>query len=211
MDIGIINTLRLNVRYFGVRTIFHPVILASRYLKIQKLDGTVIVHNRSIGAIRIGFGDVGIIDKPYRRSLWSNTGTIEFRGKASLGPATRLAVSGDLIIGNGTAVNANSDIICRKEIIIGDECLISWECLLMDTDFHSVYREDKPDEILNADNGIIIGNHVWIGCRTTVLKGSEIPDDSIVAAGGVVTKCLKKEHTVYRGNDTLYEGINWRE
>lgn len=114
LDIGIINTLRLNIRYFGVGAIFHPIILASKYLKIQKLKGTVVAHNKSIGAVRIGFGNVGIIDKSYQRSLWSNTGIIEFKGRANFGPATRLAVSGHLTIGNMAAVNANSDIICRK-------------------------------------------------------------------------------------------------
>lgn len=49
LEIGLINTLRLNIRYFGLSGMFHPVILASRHLKIQKMEGQVIVHDRALG------------------------------------------------------------------------------------------------------------------------------------------------------------------
>ena len=35
---------------------------------------------------------------------------------------------------------------------------------------------------------IIIGNNVWIGARTVILPGVKIGDNSIIAAGAVVTK-----------------------
>ncbi len=55
LSIGIINTLRMNIRYFSLKSIFHPIILASRNLKIIKLEGSIISEDHSIGAIKIGF------------------------------------------------------------------------------------------------------------------------------------------------------------
>lgn len=33
-----------------------------------------------------------------------------------------------------------------------------------------------------------IGNHVWIGTRVTILKGVNIGDGAVIAAGSVITK-----------------------
>jgi acetyltransferase-like isoleucine patch superfamily enzyme len=35
---------------------------------------------------------------------------------------------------------------------------------------------------------IHIGNHVWIGMNVTILKGVQIGDGAIIAAGAVVTR-----------------------
>ena len=52
-----------------------------------------------------------------------------------------------LFLGNNIWVTGgNTTIICNKNIMINDDCLLSWDILLMDTDFH---------KILNSDNTII--------------------------------------------------------
>lgn len=208
LEIGIINTVKMNFYYFGMGGVLHPIILASKHVKIQSLKGKVIAHDVSKGAIQVGFGYVGIVDKKYRRTLWENTGTIEFFGKAHLGVGTKIACSGKLSIGKMVLINANTDIVCRKEILIGENSIIAWECLLMDTDFHSIYGIDSTKE-LNPDKAIKIGNHVWIGCRTTILKGSEIPDDSIVAACSTITKSFAENKAVYGSNVILKRNVEW--
>lgn len=55
--------------------------------------------------------------------------------------------------------------------------------IIRDSDNHTIhydgFEKSKP---------IIIGNHVWIGMRATILKGVTIGDGAIIAAGAVVTK-----------------------
>lgn len=51
----------------------------------------------------------------------------------------------------------------------------------MDTDYHSI--DGKPYTV-----PVTIGNHVWIGCKSIILKGVNIGDGAIIAAGSVVTK-----------------------
>lgn len=208
LEIGIINTIRMNLYYFGVGGVLKPVILASKHVKIQCLKGNVIAHDMSRGAIQLGFGYVGTVDKKYRRTLWENSGTIEFFGKSNLGLGTKITCSGKLSIGKRVSINANSDIICRKEISIGNDSLMSWECLLMDSDFHSIYEIDSKNRI-NPDKPIRIGDRVWIGCRSTILKGCEIPDDSIIAACSTVTKSFTEGHAVYGNDMVLKRNIEW--
>lgn len=86
-----------------------------------------------------------------------------------------------LILGKDSYINSDCKIRCRKEIRIGNKCAISHDFTIMDSDFHRINGKDLSEPV-------IIGNHVWIGTRVTVLKGITIGDGCIVAAGSVVTK-----------------------
>ena len=77
----------------------------------------------------------------------------------------------------------------------------------MDTDFHGIYRNGIKT---NEDRPIVIGNHCWIGMRSIVLKGADIPYDSVIAAGSIVTKKLSKSHCVYAGNQIIKSDIDWK-
>lgn len=89
-------------------------------------------------------------------------------------------------IGNNTAINNNFLAIACKMISIGNNCRIGINCQMMDFDAHSV-NPDKRSEIGKIKE-IVIGNNVWIGNNVIVLAGCKIGDNSIVAAGAVVTK-----------------------
>ena len=69
----------------------------------------------------------------------------------------------------------------------------------------------RNGEVVNPPKEIKIGKHVWIGCRCTILKGSIISDNSIVAAGSLVTRRFTREKIVLgnKSADVLEEGIEW--
>lgn len=75
--------------------------------------------------------------------------------------------------------NSNCKIRCHKRITIGDGCAISHDVTIMDSDAHAI------NGVVNTEP-VIIGNHVWIGTRATILKGVTIGDGAIIAAGAVV-------------------------
>ena len=186
----------------------HPYILASRDLKILKLGGEVKIEKPAVGCIKIGLGECGIVDHKYKRSIWQNSGTVIFGGRAQLGVGMRVSNSGVLRIGDHCHFNANSDIICQKEICFGDECLVSWECLIMDTDFHSI-TDAASGEVVNPDRKIEFGRHVWLGSRCTVLKGSSIADDSVIASCSLVTGKLEQAGCVYASDRIIRQDISW--
>ena len=76
------------------------------------------------------------------------------------------------VIGSGLYLSAESAIECRKSVVIGNDVLISWDVLIMDSDWHTVM--DENGTALNPDREIAIGNYVWIGARSTLLKGAAI-------------------------------------
>ncbi len=93
-------------------------------------------------------------------------------------------------------------------IYIGSNSFISWECMISDTDFHKI-KSISDGTCLNDNKPVHIGEHVWIGARCTVLKGSRIPDDSVLAAGSIVTKKLKSNNAIYVSNNIVKGDITW--
>lgn len=95
------------------------------------------------------------------------------------------------------------------KIEIGEDCMFSADIVIMNTDVHRIYDVDTGLKT-NQGKEISIGNHVWLGIRTTVLKGVSIGDNSIVAAGSIVTKDVKA-NTIVSGNPAkqIKENKNW--
>lgn len=97
-----------------------------------------------------------------------------------------------------------------SSVIIGDECMFSFGINIWASDTHSVFLSGTK-ELLNWGKQIFIGNHVWLGMHSTVLKNSYIADNSIVGAYGVVAKQFKETGCVLAGNPAkvVKRGINW--
>ena len=106
--------------------------------------------------------------------IWSVIGTTQI----SAGPMATIE------IGENTFINSGSIITARKHIKIGKNCHIANQVILMDDDFHAVNERNLG----SAKKEIIIGDNVWIATRATILKGVNIGEGAVVAAGAVVTK-----------------------
>lgn len=88
-------------------------------------------------------------------------------------------------------INRNGNIRCFNKISIGNNCKISEECIISDSDNHKLINSKNQMSL-----PIIIEDNVWIGLRSTILKGVTIGKGVIVAAGGVVTKDIPQDSLV---------------
>lgn len=95
-------------------------------------------------------------------------------------------------IGNGTYINRNTLIVAEESVRIGRDCRISWDVIIMDSDQHPLHSDET------GRGRVTIGDNVWIGCRSIILKGVTIGEGAVVAAGSVVTKDLPA-HTIAAG------------
>lgn len=144
--------------------------------------------------IIFGFGDVPTIDTKYERSVLNIEGDIEISGNCHFGQGSRLDIrkEGVLSIGADFSNTANISIVCTNRIEIGKNFLSSWQTFIMDTDFHpcSPRGESVP---------IKIGENVWMGMKSTILKGSQVPTNCVIAACSLVNKRFTKEDTILAG------------
>ncbi|MCT1391420.1 acyltransferase [Peribacillus frigoritolerans] len=113
-------------------------------------------------------------------------------------------IGATISIGDGTYINRRTEIMCKDNIVIGRDCAISWDVVITDTDYHSI--NDREDT-----SPVEIGNNVWIGCNSTILKGVSIGDGAVVAANSVVTKDVPPKVLV-GGNPAkiIREEITWK-
>ena len=91
-----------------------------------------------------------------------------------------------MIIENNAFINYGTEISLAKEVLIGAYSLISIDCLIYDTDWHSLDGLDLDVPAVPTR----IGRGVWLGARVMVLKGVTIGDNTVVAANSVVTQDL---------------------
>ena len=204
------KTLRFNFHYFPLGTALKLPVVVSHRTYLRELHGKVVLPEKVERAmVKIGFGDVGHYDRKRSRGIWQVSGTVSFGGKASIGHGSKLSVRGHLTLGNGFNMTAESTIVCAKDIHFGDDCLLSWDILVMDTDEHPLY--DKEHKRINPDKPIIVGNHVWIGCKCVLLKGAEVPDNTVLAAGTLLTSAFSGEQQVIGGNppSILKREVRW--
>lgn len=92
----------------------------------------------------------------------------------------------NISIGARTFVNYNLTALDVARITIGEDCQIGPSVQLL-TPTHPVEPEPRRDK-LEAALPITIGNNVWLGGGVIVCPGVTIGDDSVIGAGGVVTK-----------------------
>ena len=122
---------------------------------------------------------------------------------------------GQCTVGDFTLLNG-ALIMVEERIEIGSHCLISWNVGIADSDFHPLepaqrlidaqaiapFFKDRPPRPKLKTAPVIISNNVWIGMNATILKGVTIGENSVVAAGSVVTKSVPP-NTVVAGNPAV--------
>lgn len=113
-------------------------------------------------------------------------GRFETKGWAVISPGAQVIVGpgGNVTFGSGHYCSVDSKIICEESVTFGADGGISWDVLVMDSNFHPIWADEEP---LDITRPITVGDRVWIGARSIILRGATIGSGSIIAAGSIVT------------------------
>jgi acetyltransferase-like isoleucine patch superfamily enzyme len=113
-------------------------------------------------------------------------------------------------IGNGVYIGGATIVDCALSISIEDHVLISYQCIITDSDNHSLDYNIRKKDLADWRRGghdwlstkrlpTRICKGAWLGARSIVLKGVTIGEGAVIAAGAVVTKDVPS-WTVVGGN-----------
>lgn len=211
------KTIYFNFKYLSIKDAIKFPILISNRVFLENIGGKVVIEGPiKFRMIKIGFSEPGLFDYEKNRSVWSNKGTIIFKGNASLGSGTKISIdreTGKIIFGENFTITANTQIWSREKIEFGKNNLISWDNIIMDTDSHKIY-DTFSNKQLNVDKQIKIGDNVWIGCRCVILKGTIIGDNTIIGANSMVNGSYCDYKNVIIGGNPIKikkENIYWKK
>ena len=123
--------------------------------------------------------------------------------------------NGHCTIGDFTLLNG-ALIMAEERIQIGSHCLVTWNVGIADSDFHPLepaqrlidaqalapYFTNRPARPKLKTAPVKIADNVWIGMNAVILKGVTIGENSVVAAGSVVTKSVGP-NTIVAGNPAV--------
>jgi len=109
-----------------------------------------------------------------------------------------------LEIGNNSGFSGTS-IYASQKIVIGSHCHFGVNTFIWDTDFHPLeYLSRRAHDISKiATAPIFIGDDVFIGANSIVLKGVTIGDRSIIAAGSIVSRTVPSDE-IWGGNPASF-------
>lgn len=96
-----------------------------------------------------------------------------------VGPGARLTVMPGVSIGDRTVINV------AESVWVGEGTQISWDCQILDTDFHKIRWADGHGRPSTAP--VRLGARVLVSTGTIITKGVQVGDEAVIGAGSVVT------------------------
>lgn len=105
----------------------------------------------------------------------------------------------NITIGSNTYINGGYLFAGEKsKIIIGEDCLISYNVHIRTTTHNYKKKSIKIREQGNIEKDIKIEDDVWIGFGAQIMPGVTLHTGCVIGAGAVVTKDVD-EYTVVAG------------
>ena len=165
-------------------------------VKFINLSGKVILKTNKIKRSMICFGVNQSTLFPAHTTTINISGEITFQGTANIGRGVIIESNqgSKIIFGNNIGIGGLTKIMSQKNIKLSDNISISWECQIMDSDFHFI-RNINTQEIKSRKNNIVIGSNTWIGNRVSICKGTTIPDYTIIASNSLCNKDYSKNNS----------------
>lgn len=115
-----------------------------------------------------------------------------------------------IYFGKNNYINNTLNAITSEEqnIIIGNNCLLSFGIFIRTADPHLIY-DCKAKKRINKSKSVFVGDHVWIGQNTLILKGTKIGSGSIIGGASVCSNKIIESNTSSAGNPikTIKRGV----
>jgi len=115
----------------------------------------------------------------------SFTAIAEPMHRVEIGVWGRAEGEGRIELGDCVLMSPGSRLSASDEIVIGNGVMMANGTFVTDSDWHTIYDRTERDERVTP---VHIGDNVWLGDHSTVLKGVTIGENSVVAANSVVTR-----------------------
>ena len=114
----------------------------------------------------------------------------------------RVINGGSLNVGNNCFINCNSFITVLGKTTIGNNCMIGPGVMIFDHDHdYKALGGISSGKMISGE--ITIGDNVWIGANSVILKGTKIGDNCVIAAGCVISGTIPPYTMIYQKRESV--------
>jgi acetyltransferase-like isoleucine patch superfamily enzyme len=197
-----------NVFWVLARYVYFRLFYGKRFLLHQRVSLRGIKNIQVNGKMEVGIDYIGFMHRTDKTYL-NIGGQLKISGDCYIRRGSRFDIGSEATVsfGKGVLINCNTKLIVMNSLTVGNGSVVSWDCHILDYDFHKIsYEGRKP-----VGNAIHIGDHVWIGSGCKIYKGSVIPDGCVVASDSVVKGVFSKKNALIGGSPAkvLKHNITW--
>jgi len=124
---------------------------------------------------------------PFTEINLSRKGKLTFGYKTKIRSGTKITVrkEAEIVIKDNVFLNHGCMLMCHEKIYIGSNVQVGPNVLMYDHD-HDFRHENGLKALKYRTSPIKIGENVWIGANTVILKGTTIGDNCVIGAGSVI-------------------------
>lgn len=146
------------------------------------------------------------------RIIIGNNATLHIDGDFVIGHGVRIHVGNNATLFFGgkdlesdSGITADTLIMTNKKIHIGKDFICAWNVFISDSDWHQISG-------VKHQNDVVIGNHVWIANSCSILKGSIIGENSIIASHSKTSNKSYPANSLLAGTPAqpVKTGIDWK-
>lgn len=206
------RSIYYNIKLLDFKIALRCPIFIHNSVKVNIGKNARIVINQNIhsGMVKLGFNTTNFYDPAFDKSVFTILGEWNINGSVTIGPKSRISIGKNVLLKTWNLwITGGILLIVRKKIQLGNNSVLSWNITMMDHDAHGIF--DNDGNRTNIEKDIIIGDRVWIGCNSMILKGTHLSNDIVVGANSLVCKKVKESNIVLAGSpvEIKKHNVSW--
>lgn len=204
LNINIPKTLYFNFKVFGFRNaIKFPVFLYGKIELEGLYRGCIEIQHPRMGGVKIGGGWYTELFGYSNRfkSYLRIKGKLLCGNNITINQGAVISISENAVIKLGDNVRFSERVTLHSKncIEISKDCLVGWNTQIIDTDFHYIIDNGK---LKYRTKSVFLGQNVWLANGVSIMKGTRLPSNSVVASNSLVNKDFTET-----GECCLYGGV----
>ena len=137
----------------------------------------------------------------------------QFGSNLILYPGCRVILDqkGKVKIGSNVFFNHGCSLTALEQISVGDNCIFGENVKVYDHDHGFNDRNIPIKKQLYNIHEVKIGNNVWIGSNTVILKGATIGNNVVIGAGSIIQGNIPDDSIVYNERKKCIQKIIYKD